>query len=152
MASRGIIQEVSLRVILCFPGQCSQRPSSCGGADAWPRSGYSDERSPDPSQCRMHGSFEGALMSEITPETLLTAGGLVLMTIAVWWGGKAVKGWFWKAHRPAFGRSSEPVQCSRPQRIAHPVTAGDCCAAGFQPGLCQVGGNPGISCRRVTRL
>jgi hypothetical protein len=31
-------------------------------------------------------------MSEITPETLLTAGGLVLMTIAVWWGGKAVKG------------------------------------------------------------
>ena len=34
-------------------------------------------------------------MSEITPETLLTAGGLVLMTIFVWWGGKAAKGWFW---------------------------------------------------------
>jgi hypothetical protein len=31
-------------------------------------------------------------MSEITPETLLTAGGLVLMTILVWWGGKAAKG------------------------------------------------------------
>ena len=37
-------------------------------------------------------------MSEITPKTLLAAGGLVLMTIAVWWGGKAVKGWFWACY------------------------------------------------------
>jgi hypothetical protein len=46
----------------------------------------------------MHGSFEGALMSEITPETLLTAGGLVLMTLFVWWGGKAAKSWFWACY------------------------------------------------------
>src|SRR5262249_12519149 len=45
-----------------------------------------------------HGRRILALMSEITPETLLTAGGLVLMTIAVWWGGKAVKGWFWACY------------------------------------------------------
>ena len=56
-------------------------------------------------------------MSEITPETLLTAGGLVLMTIAVWWGGKAVKGWFW-----AFYAVSAPARCWQVQR-AGPVLA-----------------------------
>ena len=40
----------------------------------------------------------GPLMSEITPETLLAAGALILLLIAVWWGGKAVKGWFWTCY------------------------------------------------------